>query len=556
MPFLGGLFGGGKKKTVEQKIKRAPTVTEQTLKAAEGSQLTYAAWTEDDDKQLLSADFVYEVTFQEGSLGLKPGPLENCESGMCVVAFQPGSQADKAPNLTIGDIILKIGNNDVTREQPKELGKLVKASPRPVKFTFFLQTVDDYTVEFGPGPIGMAFHSDRPGAPCYVRALQPGSLAEQSEAGIEIGDRVVRVGDTDVRRMSEEEIGKVFKSSSRPVRVYLRSPPEKDAADIEFEQEKSLIKAREEPTVPRPKPAKAIKLPTHLTWPAILKADECKVLHKRFDAIRKGSPSNPSPSITIGQFCHQPEFAGKPLYKRFAETILELTGKGYIKAYEEIEVTLKKIVRKKNVMNGITFVPQNEKHVLANVVQSVTPENPETALLKPGDRLHSWHHKTNTLFYPSADLPTKLPLPYSQDEMLKHVGKASRPATLIFRRDHGEPVSLGVGTFAKVNRNDQIELVDFVNMCQVLSARFDVNTKYLVLLKMADVDGDGVISKDDLFHFLKLLLVSQGGSSHVQIQNFVDQMLSLHGDGEAGVDRNYFLQTFKPALMQVLTLYE
>ena len=82
--------------------------------------------TEDDE---------YEITFQKGPIGLK---LFDKNDACCVLAIQPGSQAEKAEDIAKGDIVVQINDTDVDGEPTAKIMKMLKELPRPVRITFLM----------------------------------------------------------------------------------------------------------------------------------------------------------------------------------------------------------------------------------------------------------------------------------------------------------------------------------------------------------------------------------------------------------------------------------
>jgi Ca2+-binding EF-hand superfamily protein len=180
---------------------------------------------------------------------------------------------------------------------------------------------------------------------------------------------------------------------------------------------------------------KPVPVPSSLSFPVLFKSGDIAVLQKRYTALRQGRNA-----ITLGDFMMQPEFYGRPIIRRVAGAVMELSGRGDAEQFEEVTVTISKVTRKKAWLNGIQFKDQTPKHTDPTVVQAIDLNAPGAAAcdnlkaLAPGDTLHAWWTDPKEKVYPSLDLKLALPYPFAQEGMFKAIGKKGHPLTLQFQR--------------------------------------------------------------------------------------------------------------------------
>ena len=108
-------------------------------------------------------------------------------------------------------------------------------------------------------------------------------------------------------------------------------------------------------------------------------------------------------------------------------------------------------------------------------------------------------------------------------------------------------------TYRHAAISDCIYFVDFVNIFQVLNARYDSTIRELAAWKLVDVDGDGLLGFDDLCYFLTLLLHGQNVSSQ-EISFKADVIMDTYGDTDNFISKGTFFSIFKDSLLRVLTV--
>jgi hypothetical protein len=174
----------------------------------------------------------YTVTFGVGSLGMKLN-IHPDATGCFVHHVEENSTAHKE-NVKVNDKIVKVGNVEVINA--KEAMAELKKQPRPVILTFHKQTKlieeqvrlqvqmrqqelqdkfewTSYSVNFGPGPLGMKLNIHPEAIGCFVHHVIPNSAA--SKSNIQVNDKIVAVGNVLVTNAIEalEELRK----QTRPV---------------------------------------------------------------------------------------------------------------------------------------------------------------------------------------------------------------------------------------------------------------------------------------------------------------------------------------------------
>ena len=88
---------------------------------------------------------VYTFTVKPGPIGLGLSAIDGNEAskGVTISKISAQSQAEQCEDLTVGDILVKIGNVDVRQKKLSDVMALLKTTKRPMVLTFKLGDDDD-----------------------------------------------------------------------------------------------------------------------------------------------------------------------------------------------------------------------------------------------------------------------------------------------------------------------------------------------------------------------------------------------------------------------------
>ena len=213
-------------------------------------------------------DYMYEVVFGNGSLGMALKPPRNGGKGVIIHSIVPGGQAAKMGAVKVGHRPIRIGDQLVVKMKAKDILKLiVKKQKKKEPLVFKLkgreklkQPGETYTIRFYNGPMGLKL-VDRKGKPplgdgVAVGHVQQNGYAEKT-GDISIGHIINAIGSVhiqkgiarhgkmeDVRHFRSAQFLKRLKElkAKGPIVVEFIIPDhenEKDLADKHEEKEKN-----------------------------------------------------------------------------------------------------------------------------------------------------------------------------------------------------------------------------------------------------------------------------------------------------------------------------
>jgi hypothetical protein len=214
-------------------------------------------------KEKEGMDYMYEVVFGEGPLGMALKEPKNGGKGVIIHEITPDGQAARNGAIKVGHRPVRIGDQLVVKLKVKEILQIIKKSKRPLTMKLkgrekLRHPGDLISVVFYKGPMGMKL-VERTGKPplgngVAVGHVQQNGYAERS-GDIEIGYIINKIGPehkkdgpmVDVRHFRVANLLKLIQTMKRPVVIEFLVPDYdiELAAALEYER-KEEEKKRED----------------------------------------------------------------------------------------------------------------------------------------------------------------------------------------------------------------------------------------------------------------------------------------------------------------------
>ena len=214
-------------------------------------------------QEKVGMDYMYEVVFGAGSLGMALRAPKNGGLGVLVQSIAPGGQAAKNGAVKVGHRPIRIGEQLVTKMKVKDIIKLIGKSKRPLTMKLkgreqLREHGEAYKVIFYTGPMGVKLVERTGKGPLgdgiSVGHVQQNGYAERTSE-IHIGDIINTFGPMDpkhgpmedVRHFRLSHLLKKIKETKRPIVVEFLTPDIETEliAAAEFEQAEAARKAEE-----------------------------------------------------------------------------------------------------------------------------------------------------------------------------------------------------------------------------------------------------------------------------------------------------------------------
>jgi hypothetical protein len=214
------------------------------IQKKKGTQLVHTDSNDDNSTKKTkikstSAKNRYRVKFGPGSMGIKLVDVpDEDETGVYVKGLVEGGKGAVNGKIKVGDLLVRIQDEDVEHMSINSVLAKIKASSRPIQLEFsrpekiaahIAASADVeghlYSCLFEKGKIGVVWEEEirEEGGGAIVKEVREGSQAYKHTPSVKSGDVLVTVAGEDVTRLNIAAINKRIAKARRPVRFDFES---------------------------------------------------------------------------------------------------------------------------------------------------------------------------------------------------------------------------------------------------------------------------------------------------------------------------------------------